>query len=114
MGDGDASNRGDPQIIDTRKLPPGPEVDALLASGVDLYMAVPMIAGGELIGAISFGGPPGPFPREQVAIAMEGATQLAIAIMQAPLHERVRRPAPELEIRVRERTRELETANQEL
>jgi signal transduction histidine kinase len=114
MGDVEALKRGDPQIIDTRKLPPGPEVDALLASGVELYMAVPMIAGGELIGAISFGGPPGPFPREQVAIAMEVATQLAIAIMQARLHERVSRQAQELEIRVRERTREIETANQEL
>ena len=114
MGDVEALRRGDPQIIDTRKLPPGPEVDALLASGIELYMAVPMIAGGELIGAISFGGPPGPFPREQVAIAMEVATQLAIAITQARLYERVSRQAKDLEIRVRERTQDLETANKEL
>ena len=114
MGDVEALRRGDPQIIDTHKLPPGPEVDALLASGVELYMAVPMIAGGELIGAISFGGPPGPFPREQVSIAMEVATQLAIAMMQARLYERVSRQAQQLESRVRERTRELVTANKEL
>jgi signal transduction histidine kinase len=114
MGDVEALRRGDPQIIDTHKLPPGPEVDALLASGIELYMAVPMIAGGELIGAISFGGPPGPFHREQVAIAIEVATQLAIAIVQARLRERLSRQAQELEIRVRERTRELEAANKEL
>ena len=56
MGDIDALRRGEPQIIDTHSLPPGPEVDALLASGVHVYMAMPMIAGGELIGALSFGG----------------------------------------------------------
>ena len=114
MGDVQALKQGEPQVIDTRALPPGPEADALLTSGVELYMAVPMIAGGELIGAISFGGPRGPFPREQVSIAMEVATQLAIAIMQARLYGRVKRHAEELEARVGERTRELETANKEL
>jgi GAF domain len=56
MGDVEALRRGKPQIIDTRLLPPGPEVDALLASGVEVYMVMPMIAAGELIGALSFGG----------------------------------------------------------
>ena len=114
MGDVDALKRGEPQIVDTRALPPGPEVDALLASGVDLYMVVPMIAGGELIGAISFGGEPGPFPAEQMRIAREVATQLAIAVAQARLYDRVRHHAEELELRVAERTAELETANKEL
>ena len=114
MGDIEALKKGEPQIIDTHSLPAGPDKDALLASGVERYMAVPMIAGGELIGAISFGGPPGPFPRERVGIAMEVATQLAIVIMQARLRERVARQAQELELRVRERTRELQTAIREL
>jgi len=114
MGDVDALKRGEPQIVDTRALPPGPEVDALLASGVDLYMVMPMIAGGELIGALSFGGEPGPFPAEQMSIAREVATQLAIAVAQARLYDRVRRHAEELELRVAERTAELETANKEL
>ena len=114
MGDVDALKRGEPQIIDTGRLPPGPERDALLASGVELYMAMPMIAGGELIGAISFGGKPGPFPPEQVTIAREVATQLAIAMVQARLYDRVRRQAEELERRVRERTAALQAANEEL
>jgi signal transduction histidine kinase len=114
MGDVEALKRGEPQIVDTRALPPGPEVDALLASGVEVYMVVPMIAGGELIGALSFGGPPGPFPAEQANVAREVATQLAIAIAQTRLLTRVRRHAGELEARVLERTRELEAANQEL
>ena len=114
MGDVDALRRGAPQRIDVDMLPPGPEVDALLASGVRFFMAVPMIAGGELIGALSFGGAEDNFPSEQVAIAQEVATQLAIAIIQARLFGRVKRHADELEQRVRERTAQLEAANREL
>jgi len=54
------------------------------------------------------------FPAEQVAIAQEVANQMAIAITQARLHERVERQAAELERRVEERTRALEGANREL
>ncbi|MEO8565434.1 MAG: MASE4 domain-containing protein [Betaproteobacteria bacterium] len=114
MGDVEGLKRGEPQIVDTHALPPGPEVDALLASGVHRYMVMPMIAGGELIGAVSFGGEPGPFPDEQMNIAREVATQLAIAVAQARLYDRVRRHADELELRVGERTVELQAANKEL
>ena len=114
MGDVEALKRGEPQVIDTHALPPGPEVDALLASGVHCYMVMPMIAGGELIGAVSFGGEEGSFPDEQKSIAREVATQLAIAVNQARLYARLKRQAEELELRVRERTAELEAANKEL
>ena len=114
MGDVEALKRGEPQVIDTHALPPGPEVDALLASGVHAYMAIPMIAGGELIGALSFGGEQAAFPPEQMKIATEAAAQIAIAITQARLSARVRRQAEDLEQRVRERTAELQAANQEL
>ncbi len=114
MGDLDALKRGEPQVIDTQALPSGPATEALLASGVRVYMAVPMIAGGELIGALSFGGERPEFPREQVTIAHEVATQLAIAITQARLYARVKRQTEELEQRVAERTAALEAANKEL
>ena len=114
MGDVEALQRGEPQVIDVHSLPPSPEVDALLASGVHVYMAVPMIVGGELIGALSFGGAPGPFPPEQVSIAQEAAMQFAIAIAQARLHARVKRQAEELERRVQERTADLLYANEAL
>ncbi len=97
MGDVEALRRGEPQLIDVRALPPGQEREALLASGVQQYMAVPMIAGGELIGAISFGGDAADFTPEQVNIAHEVATQLAIALVQARLLSRVRGQADELE-----------------
>jgi len=114
MGDVEALRRGEPQVIDVAALPRGPEAEALLASGVHTYMVVPMIAGGELIGGLSFGGAPGEFSPEQIGIAQEVAAQLAIALAQARLHERVKRQAEELEQRVQERTRELSTANEQL
>jgi PAS domain S-box-containing protein len=114
MGNLETLRRGEPQRIETDALPPGPEVEALLASGIRIYMAVPMIAAGELIGAVSFGGEAGDFSREQMAIAQEVATQLAIAITQASLRERLGRQAQELERRVAERTAALDEANREL
>jgi signal transduction histidine kinase/ActR/RegA family two-component response regulator len=112
-GDVEALRRGEPQVIDVHTLGPTPEAAALLASGVTIYMVVPMIAGGELIGSVSLGDTDGRFPPERVAIAQEVATQLAIAMTQARLHERVTRQAAELERRVEERTHELRAATAE-
>jgi len=114
MGDVEGLRRGEMQVIDTACLPPGPEVKALLDSGIQEYMVVPMIAGGELIGGLSFGGAKGQFPTEHAGIVREVAAQLAIAIAQARLHERVKRQAQELEQRVAERTAQLEMINKDL
>ena len=113
-GNLDALRRGEPQVVDVRTLPRSPESEALLGSGVFVYMVVPMILGDQLIGSVSFGGDQTEFPEEQVSIAREVATQLAIAIVQAQLLEQVKGQAVELEARVEERTRELEGANREL
>ncbi len=114
MGDIQALRRGERQVIDVRVLLPSPHAEALLASGVETFMVVPMIAGGELIGALSFGGATAEFPPEQLDIATEAAAQLAIVLTQARLRERVKRQAGELEERVRERTLELSIANEQL
>src|SRR5258708_19693233 len=108
LGDIEALRRGEPQVIDTRALPPSEHRDALLASRVEMYMAVPMIAGGELIGALSFGGEAREFPDEQVAVAREAASQLAIAVAQARLHARVQRQADALEQRLQQPTAPLQ------
>lgn len=113
-GDVAALRRGEPQVVDVDRLPSTPQAQALLASGVHVYMVVPMIVGHDLIGSVSFGGDQAQFSAEQVAIAQEVAAQLAIAITQARLHEQVTRQAAELEQRVADRTRALETANHEL
>ena len=97
MGDLDALKRGEPQVVDTTTLPEGPDKKALLASGVRKYMVMPMIVGGELIGAISFGGESGRFSKAQVRIARELAAQLAIAMGQARLYGQVTEHATRLE-----------------
>jgi GAF domain-containing protein len=112
-GDLDALRRGEPQLMAVHTLGPTPEARALLASGVNVYLVVPMIAGGELIGSVSLGDAAGPFQPERVAIAQEVAAQLAIAMAQARLHERVTRQAAELERRVEERTHALRAATAE-
>jgi signal transduction histidine kinase len=114
MGDLAALRRGEPQIIDVHRIRAGAEAAALLESGVHCYLVVPMVAGEELIGAISFGGATREFPAEQVEIAREVATQLAIAVAQARLLEKVKSHASDLERRVEERTAALQAVNKEL
>jgi PAS domain S-box-containing protein len=109
MGCVEELRRGKHQLIDVHALPPGPEVEALLASGVHTYVVVPMIARRELIGALSFGGAPAPISPEQIDIAREVANQFAISVTHAQLHEQVRRQVQELEIQVEVRTRAEET-----
>ena len=114
MGDPEALSRGEAQHIDVRDLPDGPEKRALLDSGVAFYMVVPMRAGGELFGALSFGAATDVFTADQIAVAEEVAMQLAIAMFQARLLSRVRSHATELEETVRTRTEALAAANREL
>jgi signal transduction histidine kinase len=114
LGDVEALRRGESQLVASNELPAGPERDALLATGVRYRMVMPMIAGGELLGALSFGGPEPHFPADQLAVASEIATQLSVAMSQARLYQKIKRQADELEARVRERTAQLEAANREL
>ena len=114
MGDVEGLRRGELQRVETARLPPGPEVTGLRRSGVDVYMVVPMLAKGELIGGLSFGRSPGEFTAEQIEMAREVAAQLAIAITQARLYEAGKRHADELDARVNERTAELHAANERL
>src|SRR4029077_19103924 len=51
-----ALKRGETQIVDTRTLPQSAETQALLESGVDLYMVGPMMPAGERGGRSTFGG----------------------------------------------------------
>jgi signal transduction histidine kinase/ActR/RegA family two-component response regulator len=112
-GDLTALRRGEPQIMEVPALPPGPDRQALLDAGLKVYAVVPMLMAGELIGSVSVCDETGPFPPERIRIAEEMATQLAIAIGQARLHERVRQQAADLERRVEERTAELSAATAE-
>jgi PAS domain S-box-containing protein len=85
------------------------------ADGLRSYVRVPLIAQGELIGALNLmADRPGAFTTDEVDVAREVADQLAIALQQARLHAQVQRYAAELEGRVAERTAQLMEINAEL
>jgi PAS domain S-box-containing protein len=86
----------------------GTMVDIVWAEGVRSYATVPLVARGQLIGALNLGmSHPGVLTAEHVDVARQVADQLAIAIHQARLYEQVQHHAGELERRVSDRTREL-------
>jgi signal transduction histidine kinase len=63
----------------------------LLSEGIHTYLSVPLIVQRELIGAIHLGAhQPDAFDLEQIEIAREFASQMAIAIGQQRLDEQVR------------------------
>lgn len=72
-------------IDDLRQLSPDNMMAPILkAEGVGTYFNVPLIAEGDLIGALNVGGGvPGMFEPEHVEIAREVADQLAVAMRQA-------------------------------
>ena len=99
-------------VEDIQAQPPAsPLMEALQAEGVRAYVNVPLMAHGELIGSLNLGVEhAGRLTSEQADIVREVATQLAIAIQQAHLHEQVQRYTEELEQRVAERTAALQAS----
>ncbi len=87
----------------------------LMAEGLRSCINVPLMSGKELVGALNIGWEnPRVFSTEEMEIASEMASQIAIAIEQARLRKEMERYTDELEERVRERTVQLEAANKEL
>ncbi len=114
---GDLSNRieeqlqrGETYLLDALSIPdPPPAIRELRTTGRRYYFIVPLLAHGELLGALSLGTDRlSDLTTEHLEIAREVADGLAIAVRQARLHEQVGRHAAELEQRVAERTAELE------
>ena len=103
-------------VEDLAALPARSRVlDALYARGMRSYVRIPLLAEGELIGAMNLGSDSaGAFPPWQVALARSFADQIAIALRQASLRGQVERQAADLERRVAERTAQFEAVNKEL
>lgn len=101
------SPQGQPYLVADLSAAPftHPWVELLRSEGVRCYASFPLVTEGQVIGALTFGSehPEAPPQADLEAIA-DIADQLAVAIVDARLHEQNRRHAEELETRVAERT----------
>ena len=103
-------------VVDTGAADPDDTAALDMASaGIGSFVLLPLMVEGALIGTLLLACPePGIFPEEQMAVASEVATQLAIAINQSRLRDELQRRAAELEQRVHERTQDLQDTNAQL
>jgi PAS domain S-box-containing protein len=107
-----ALRQGKVQVVDdVLNLDPLPlAIRVRAAAGVRSYVSAPLLTRGELIGTLGLGADrPGVFTPEHVEIACEVATELAVVFQQSRLREQVEQHAAQLEQRVLDRTRELQT-----
>jgi signal transduction histidine kinase len=82
---------------------------------VRAWLGLPLVSRGQVIGMISLDWMEiRPFTSDEIDLAMAFANQAGIAIENARLYEQTQSHAAELELRVKDRTAELESANQEL
>lgn len=109
----DELRQGTPRVVEDALVEPRlpPLMQRLKTEeGLRSYLHVPLIRQGELIGFLGVGSrSPSAFSSEHFPIGREVADSLAIAIQQARLARRVELHAAELEGRVAERTKELES-----
>ncbi|WP_455206062.1 ATP-binding protein [Kaarinaea lacus] len=116
VGDLEALRQGKVHVVnDINEIIDLPIAKALADAGEKMYINVPLIAQDQLIGTLNLGSDTAnDFSEEEIDIASEVASVLAISIQQAALHEQVQIHAELLEQRVKERTAALEAANSEL
>lgn len=97
-------------VNDLPAVEPTPVLQRLQDEGIRSYISLPMLLDGRLIGLINLGDEERHvFTEDYQDLMREVTDQVAIAIRQARLLERVRHQAEVLEQRVAERTAELES-----
>jgi PAS domain S-box-containing protein len=96
-------------VEDVQQMSPVSEWWTMLqAEGVRAFVTLPLIIAGELMGSLNLGmRRPEPLTADQMEIARELATQLAIGIQQARLYEHLEKHADQLEREVSKRTQAL-------
>lgn len=111
VGSGQALLLGDLKSVDSHAA----LFDELRQAGVVSYVGLPLRGEQHLLGMLEImDARPHCFSDEHVQAAHSIADQLAIALQQALLREDIERHTASLERRVAERTRELQSMNQEL
>ncbi len=87
----------------------------LLDAGVRSYINVPLIAKDELLGTLFVArAHPGSFQPDSIEIAKDIANLLAVAVRQTNLRDIVQKHADNLEIRIKERTKELRQSEEKM
>ena len=100
---------------DGGELPPAILAELIDYPGAYRWTNIPILTAGRLRGVISIGYmPPGRLSGENIDALQEMATQVALAVEQSRLLRVTEQYATSLEQMMRERTAELEEANQEL
>ncbi|NWG76508.1 MAG: response regulator, partial [Rubrivivax sp.] len=98
--------------------PPGeaaPWEEILLGQGLRVWLTLPLLAEGSVLGLLSVGrNGHVPAGAEAAEVAREAADQLSIGLFQARLRETIRAHTEQLESQVAERTADLARANREL
>ena len=101
------------EIEDAESTPPDlkPILALLRPAGIRAFSAIPLATSERVLGALVIGlERPGRLDREQFAIAQEVSAEFAVAIRQGQLREEVRQHAARMELRVAERTAELQAS----
>ncbi|WP_460593568.1 PAS domain-containing sensor histidine kinase [Geomonas sp. Red276] len=94
---------------------PSPRTELLASYGVKAYACLPLVVQDKVLGTISFGSCTRPrFSDADLATMNAVAEQMAIAFQRKKIEEGLQKAHNELELRVRERTLELQATNQEL
>jgi PAS domain S-box-containing protein len=103
-------------VMDTSSVSASMPLDEQLrAEGVRAYVNIPLLAQGQLVGALNLGlDHPGELDVEQMDVAQEMAAELAIGIRQMRLNDQVHRHAQELEETVARRTAALRVSEERL
>ena len=116
FGESTALHTGKVNVVaDIENLADIAELALVRGEGVRSYINVPLLAQGELIGALNLGAEQAAaFSSSHIEIAQEAANSLAVAIRQAQLREQIEHHALALETRVQERTATLAEVNASL
>ena len=106
----DRLRNGDAEVISDREYESVPHAaERIRNMGLHSILCLPMVVEGDVIGVVHIGRTErDAFLESEWEVGQQLADQMAIAIRQARLHERVRRHSERLEAKVQERTEELE------